>query len=66
MSNRIREVRQAKGLKQRELAEVAHVCQTIVSDLEREVRRPWLMVANRLSQALEVSIEELFPDDFKK
>ena len=66
MSNRIRDVRQAKGLKQRELAEAAHTCQTIISELEREVRKPWLMVAKRLSQALEVSIEDLFPDDFKQ
>ena len=66
MSNRIRGVREAKGWNQRELAEATHTCQTIISELERDVRKPWLLVAERLSQALGVSTEELFPDDFKK
>ena len=66
MANRIREVRQAKGWNQRELAEATHTCQTIISELERGVRRPWLRVAKKLSQALKASIEELFPDEFNK
>ena len=67
MANKIREAREAKGWNQRELAEATHICQAIISELERETRKPWLKVAEKLSQALNVPIRELFPDDdFKK
>lgn len=67
MANKIREIREANGWKQRELAEATHTCQAIISELERGARRPWLKVAEKLSQALQVPIEEIFPEDgFKK
>ena len=67
MASRIREAREAKGWNQRELAEATHTCQAIISELERENRKPWLKVAKKLSKALKVPIEELFPeDDFGK
>lgn len=67
MANNIRHTRETKGWNQRELAEATHTCQAIVSELERGTRKPWLKVAEKLSQALGVSIEELFPeDDFEK
>ena len=52
MPNRLREIRETKGWNQRELAEATHVCQTVISDLEREVRKPWPLVVKRLSKAL--------------
>jgi DNA-binding XRE family transcriptional regulator len=54
----------AKGLNQRELAETAHICQTAVSELEREVRKPWLTAAEKIAQALDSSVKEVFPNDF--
>lgn len=63
MANKIREAREAKGWNQRELAEATHTCQAIISELERETRKPWLKVAEKLSKALNVPIKELFPDD---
>jgi len=67
MASKIRQAREAKGWNQRELAEATHTCQAIISELEREARKPWLKVAEKLSQALGVPIEELFPqDDFRK
>lgn len=66
MSNKLREIREARGLNQRELAEKAHTPQSTISELERGVRRPWLKVARRLSKTLDTPIEELFPDDFKQ
>lgn len=64
MTNRLREVRETRGLKQRELAEATHTCQTIISEFERGVRKPWLKVAKKLSRALGITIQELFPNDF--
>ena len=66
MTNELREFRLEKGLNQRELSEKAHTPQSIVSALERGVLIPWPNVAKRLSNALSVPINELFPDDFKE
>ena len=67
MANKIRQAREAKSWNQRQLAEATHTCQALISELERDIRKPWPKVAKKLSQALEVPIEELFPeDDFKK
>lgn len=60
--NRLREVRLGKNLNQRELAEASHTPQAIVSALERGVLKPWPKVAERLSQALGVPAETLFPE----
>ncbi len=64
MQNNIRQARQARGWNQRQLSEAAHTCQALISDLERGIRKPWLKVARRLSHALGVPIEKLFPEDF--
>ncbi|MBT4512823.1 MAG: helix-turn-helix transcriptional regulator [Chloroflexi bacterium] len=64
--NRLREIRLQKGLNQRQLSEKAHTPQSIVSALERDVHRPWPNVANRISDALGVSIEEIFPEDVER
>jgi len=67
MANKIREAREATGWNQRELAEATHICQAIISELERDTRKPWLNVAKKLSRVLKVPIKELFPeDDFRK
>lgn len=64
MLNALRKKREIRGLNQRELAEKAHIPQSTVSELERGVRKPWLKVAKKLSRALRITIQELFPDDF--
>ena len=60
---RLRDVRVAKGLNQREVSEASHTPQAIVSALERGVLKPWPKVAERLSKALGVPAEQLFPED---
>jgi transcriptional regulator with XRE-family HTH domain len=60
---KLRDVRLAKGLNQRELSEASHTPQAIVSALERGVLKPWPKVADRLSKALGVPAEQLFPED---
>jgi transcriptional regulator with XRE-family HTH domain len=66
MANRVRELRQERGWNQRELAEATHVCQTTVSELERDVRRPWPKVAQQLSLALGASVSQVFPEDAER
>jgi DNA-binding XRE family transcriptional regulator len=63
-TNKLKEKRESKRLKQRELAESAHVCQTTVSELERGVRTPWLKVAEKIAKVLGSTVEEVFPNDF--
>jgi len=63
--NKVKEKREFKRLKQRELAERAHTCQATVSELERGVRTPWLNVAEKIAKVLGSTVDELFPNDFK-
>lgn len=64
MARKLREQREAAGLNQRELAEKAHIPQSSLSDLERGTRKPWKNVAVKLSNALSIPINILFPEDF--
>lgn len=59
---RIRELRQAKGMNQRELAELTHTPQSLVSNLERGTMKPWPAVVKRLCEALDCQSSELFPE----
>ncbi|MDO8795456.1 MAG: helix-turn-helix transcriptional regulator [Vicinamibacterales bacterium] len=57
---RIRELRNAAGLSQEELADRADVHWTYLSDLERGRQSPTLDVVNRVAKALRVTIASLF------
>jgi len=61
--NRLRAMRFARGLNQRELSEKAHTPQSLVSAIERGVLKPWPAVIGRLAKALECPQSELFPDE---
>lgn len=58
---RLRELRQARGLSQEELAFRAGVHRTYVSSAERGERNVSLVNIERLAKALEVEISDLFP-----
>lgn len=59
----LRELRRQRGLTQAELAQRADVHQTTISDIEiGGVKNPTLDVARRIAKALDVSVDELFPD----
>jgi len=58
--NQLRQIRERKGLNQRQLAEKAHVCQGLISDFERETRKPWASVRSKIARALGVSENEIF------
>ncbi len=57
---RLREVRQARGLSQEELAFKAGLHRTYVSSAERGQRNVGLVNVERLAQALDIEIGELF------
>jgi putative transcriptional regulator len=62
--NRIRELRVAKGLgwSQEKLAREARLSYSAISRLERGERQPSPMAAYRIAKALEVPVEDVFPD----
>jgi ribosome-binding protein aMBF1 (putative translation factor) len=55
----IRRVRKQRGLTQEDLAEVAKMSRNYISDIERGVRNPGLLVMVALAKALKVSLREL-------
>lgn len=58
--NNVRILREKRGLNQRQLAEKAHVAQSMVSDIELGKRKPWPKVKRDLAEVLGVPEEELF------
>jgi transcriptional regulator with XRE-family HTH domain len=58
--DRIRELRQQKGLSQEELAFRAGIHRTYIGGIERGERNPGLKNIERLSRALGISLAELF------
>jgi len=59
----LKETRIKVGLNQRELAEKVHMSQSLISDFERGTRKVYRSAAARLSDALGVPVDELFPED---
>ena len=66
VNNHVREVRENAGLKQRELAEITHLPQSLISDLERGTRKVWDSAALKISHVLGVAVDELFPGTNKR
>jgi len=62
---RIRELRQAKGLSQEELAFRAKVHRTYLGGIERGERNPALKNIVAIAKALDISLSELFSYDRK-
>jgi len=58
---RLRELRQARGLSQEQLAFLAELHRTYVSSAERGERNVALVNLERLAKALNVHIRDLFP-----
>lgn len=61
MKNRIREIREERGLTQQELATDVGVSRESIYAWERGSRHPSLISALCLSDALTATVEELFP-----
>ena len=60
-ADRLRSIRQARGMTQRELADRAHITVTYVSRLEAGGAAPGIDLLERLAAALGVKVTELLP-----
>ena len=60
MENKIRELRQGKGLTQQQLAERVHVSSRTIISLEQGRYNPSLLLAYRLALAFGTTIEDLY------
>lgn len=59
----LKNTRQARTLRQTQLADLAHVSQKTISLAERGLVRPRLDIQERIAVILGVSRQELFPDE---
>lgn len=64
--HRLRELRQARGLSQEELAFRAGLHRTYVSSAERGQRNVSLVNLEKLSEALEIEIADLFRETVER
>lgn len=58
--NRIKEIRQQRGLRQVDLARMVGVFQSEISEIENGKRKPSVYLAKRIAKALRVSLDDLF------
>ncbi|CVI64971.1 anaerobic benzoate catabolism transcriptional regulator [Clostridiales bacterium CHKCI001] len=59
MKTRVKELRNANGLTQQQLADLVHVSARTIISIEKEQYSPSLMLAYRISQVFHVTVEEL-------
>lgn len=59
----LKELREAAGLTQRQLAELVGVTDQTISNLERGATKPTLDTARALARVLGVAVEALFASD---
>ncbi len=62
----VRSLRKQRGLSQEELAEACGLSRNYISDIERGVRNPGLLVLAGLARALGVSLGELIEEIERK
>lgn len=60
MKNRIEEIRNAKGIKQEEIAKMLGVSRQTISSLENGRYNPSIILAFKIAKLFEMSIEEIF------
>lgn len=58
----LKKIRTKRGLTQERVAELTGISTNFVSELERGLKAPGLVVIVRLSKALDVSVHELLAD----
>lgn len=67
IGNRIRELRKSKGMSLREVARVAGISNSTLSDIENNKINPSIATLEKLSKALNIDIQLLFNNtEFKK
>jgi transcriptional regulator with XRE-family HTH domain len=63
LGQKIKEIRESRGLSQQQLADLANVTQSTISQIERNEKDPSLSTVTKVSAALNVHIAILFMDD---
>ncbi|MFD3450244.1 helix-turn-helix transcriptional regulator [Microbacteriaceae bacterium 4G12] len=59
MKTKVKELRMAAGLTQQQLADLVHVSNRTIISIEKEQYSPSLMLAYRLAQVFDTTVEEL-------
>lgn len=59
VSERVRDLREQKGISQRQLAEDVGVSQSLINQIERGTKNPSLQVACSIAEALDCKVEDL-------
>ena len=59
MKTKVRELRQSAKMTQQQLADLVHVSSRKIISIEKEQYSPSLMLAYRIAEIFEVSVEEL-------
>ena len=59
MKTRVRELRQSAKMTQQQLADLVHVSSRTIISIEKEQYSPSLMLAYRMAEVFDVSVEEL-------
>lgn len=59
MKNKVKELRTASKITQQQLADMVHVSSRTIISIEKEQYKPSLMLAYRIAQVFNVSVEEL-------
>ncbi len=60
VGKRIKEIRESKNIKQNQLAEMINIEPTNLSKIEKGAQLPKIDTINKLTEALECNIQELF------
>ena len=60
MKNRVKELRIAAGMTQQQLAKRVHVSSRTIISLEKEQYNPSLLLAYRIAEVFQTSVEELY------
>ena len=60
MTNRIEEIRKARGIRQEDFARSLGVSRQTISSLERGKYNPSIFLAHKIARAFGLSIEEVF------
>ena len=60
MKNRVKELRIAAGMTQQQLAERVHASSRTIISLEKEQYNPSLLLAYRIAEVFQTSVEELY------
>lgn len=59
MKTRVKEFRTSKKMTQQELADMVHVSSRTIISIEKEQYSPSLMLAYRIAEIFDISVEEL-------